>query len=105
MNLNDDHKLKDLLGQWRGLSPRPTFEADVWRRIREPVVESGGWLSQVKAWLGPQPAWVNAVAMLLGVVIGAYAALGPAPARPESALLKPGTMAGNYVSMISGGAR
>ena len=36
MNPNDD-KLKQLLGQWREIEPRAQFEADVWRRIRQPA--------------------------------------------------------------------
>ena len=104
MNTIDD-KLKALLSQWRGLSPKAGFEADVWRRIREPSLERAGWLNQITGWLASQPAWANAVAALAGVAIGAAAGLGPVSNRQEVAILKPGTLTGNYVSMISGGAR
>ncbi len=104
MSSNDD-KLKALLAQWRSPEPGPGFEAGVWRRIRPEPLENRGWLAHGRAWLGAQPAWVNAVALFLGILLGAYAALTPAPAGRGTARLKPGTLAGNYVAMISRGAR
>jgi hypothetical protein len=99
MNPSDD-KLKQLLGQWREIEPRPQFNADVLRRIRQPLPQYQGWLER----FGLQPIWAQAVAMLAGITIGLYAGLSPAPAAQAVALLKPGTLTGNYVSMISGGA-
>lgn len=100
MNQNDD-KLKQLLGRWSEIEPRAQFEADVLRRVRQLTPERPGWLER----FGLQPAWVQAVAMLAGIVIGAYAGLSPAPMSQDVAQLKSGTLAANYVSMISGGAR
>jgi hypothetical protein len=97
MNPNDD-KLKQLLGQWRDIEPRAQFEADVLRRIRqaEPEPRTPGWFSAPLI-------WANAVALLMGVVVGAYAGLSPISNRQDVAVLKPGTLTGNYVSMITGG--
>jgi hypothetical protein len=100
MNPNDD-KLKQLLGQWREIEPRAQFEADVWRRIRQPAPQYQGWLER----FGLQPIWVQAVAMLAGITIGLHAGLSPSPVTKDVALLKPGTLTGNYVSMISGGGQ
>jgi hypothetical protein len=100
MNQNDD-KFKQLLGQWREIEPRAQFGADVLRRIRQAAPEQPGWLER----FGLQPIWVQAVAMLAGITIGLHAGLNPAPAAQDAALLKPGTLTGNYVSMISGGGQ
>jgi hypothetical protein len=99
MNPSDD-KLQQLLGQWREIEPRAQFEADVLRRIRQTAPQHQGWLEQ----FGLQPVWVQAVAMLAGITIGLHAGLNPAPTEKNGALLKPGTLTGNYVSMISGGS-
>jgi hypothetical protein len=99
MNPNDD-KLKQLLGQWREIEPRAQFEADVLRRIRQTAPQRQGWLER----FGLQPIWVQAVAMLAGITIGLYAGLSPTPTTQDAALLKPGTLTGNYVSMIAGGS-
>ena len=98
--MNSDDKLKQLLGQWRDIEPGAQFEADVLRRLRQPVVEHVNWVER----FGLQPAWVQAVAMLAGIALGASAGLSPAPRSRDVALLKPGTLACNYVSMIKGGA-
>jgi hypothetical protein len=97
MNPNDD-KLKQLLGQWREIEPRAQFEADVFRRIRQTAPEA-----RTTGWFSAPLIWANAVALLMGVVVGAYAGLSPISNRQDVALLKPGTLTGNYVSMISGG--
>lgn len=99
--MNSDDKLKQLLGRWREIEPRAQFEADVLRRIRQTAPERISWLDQ----FGLRPAWVQAVAMLAGIAVGLHAGLGPSPQSQNTALLKSGTLAGNYVSMISGGAR
>ena len=99
--MNPDDKLKQVLGQWRDIEPRAQFEADVMRRLREPATEPAAWATR----FGLQPAWVHAVAMLAGIAVGVYAGLGSNLQSPNTTLLKPGTLAGNYVSMISGGAR
>ena len=98
--MNSDDKFKQVLGRWREIEPRAQFEADVLRRIRQTAPERTSWLDQ----FGLRPAWVQAVAMLAGVALGASAGLSPAPRSRDVALLKPGTLAGNYVSMIKGGA-
>jgi len=97
MNPTDD-KLKQLLGQWREIEPRAQFEADVLRRIRQTVPET-----RSIGWFNAPLLWANAVAVLMGIVVGAYAGLSPISNRNDVALLKPGTLTGNYVSMISGG--
>lgn len=96
MNPSDD-KFKQLLGQWHEIEPRAQFEADVMRRIRQSAPETGktGWFGQL--------AWANAMALVLGITIGTVAGLSPITSRQDVALIKPGTVAGNYVSMISGG--
>jgi hypothetical protein len=99
--MNSDDKFKQLLGQWCDIEPRAQFEADVLRRIRQTKPVQASWLEQ----FGLRPAWVQAMAMIAGVALGAYAGLSPTSPAQNAALLKSGTLAGNYVSMISGGAR
>jgi hypothetical protein len=97
MNPSDD-KLKQLLGQWREIEPRTQFEADVLRRIRQTAPQA-----RATGWFGVPLLWANAVALLMGVVVGAYTGLSPISNRQDVVVLKPGTLAGNYISMISGG--
>lgn len=109
MKVNDD-KLTALFKQWRGPEPAPGFEAGVWRRIRQTAPQglSAKWAEFVRGWLTEQPAWATVTAVIAGMAIGAWAGLAPlsrAPRATDVALLQPGSIAANYLSMISGGAR
>lgn len=106
---NGDEKLRVLLKEWRDVEPGPAFEAQVWRRIRAPDRrEAGiGWVEALRELWANQPAWATAAALVAAVVLGIR--LGLAPLSPPSvsqfALARPGSVTGNYVSMISGGTR
>jgi hypothetical protein len=103
MNSSDD-KLKSLLAQWRNIDPPQDFDSAVWRRIRGTSLEGPGWLEEIRAWVWTQPAWATVLAVVVGMAMGGYAGFSRAPDRGQVALLRPGTLAGNYVSMVSGGA-
>jgi len=108
---SSNNELKTLLARWRDVEPSPGFETAVWRRIRQRIAEpavKAGWGDLVPGWLTAQPAWAMVAVIVAGAIIGGWAGVAPL-SRPgrgsEVALLRPGTLAGNYVSMTSGGAR
>jgi hypothetical protein len=104
-----DDKLKSLLKAWRGVNPSPSFEANVWRRIRlaegerRPAAVSGGLLD----WLFLQPARITVAAALAGVFIGLSLGVigGSGPSTPDLtlALNRPGTISGSYLHLMTGG--
>lgn len=92
--MNDyDDKLHALLRQWRDIEPAGSFEANVWRRIRQSArPEPVGW----RDWL-PQPAWGLAAAVIVGVVVGAgsgWLAAPVTPAAEQLGFLAPQTLTG-----------
>ncbi len=99
MNDNDD-KLRRLLATWKDIEPRPDFAADVLRRIRriEPA-------HPALVWLTTSPAWTYIAALAAGLLVGTYAAWAPVSGRSDGTLLHSGTVAGNYLSLLAGGAR
>jgi hypothetical protein len=103
MSQNDD-KLDALLKQWRGIEPKGSFEANVWRQIRtaDGKRSKPTSLIEVMGRLLLQPAWsvcaALAVALLLGVWGGiASASRATGTSQAELQFLAPGTLAGSYV--------
>jgi len=91
---NQDDQLRRLLQQWREIEPTANFEAQVWRRIRQPVPSWADWL---RAWV-PRPAWAWPVAIAAGVVIGIGSGMFSTPASPATeqlSFLAPNTLAGS----------
>ena len=96
------------MGQWKGIEPRPDFEARVWARIRSgEVSEAPGWRDYAGNWFPAPPVWVTAMAASLAILIGAFAGLASAPTHPPHAdpLLHPQTLAGSYLALVERGAR
>jgi hypothetical protein len=91
---NQDDQLHRLLQQWREIEPAANFEAQVWRRIRQPAPAWADWL---RAWV-PRPAVALPVAVAAGVVIGIGSGLFSVPAVPATeqlSFLAPHTLAGS----------
>ncbi|MBU4198401.1 MAG: hypothetical protein KKG09_09270 [Verrucomicrobia bacterium] len=107
-----DARLKALLQQWHGIDPRSDFESCVWRRIRvasaEEVIAPGLWVI-LRGWLAAEPAWVPAMAATAGLLFGVSLALSAPHTHPgpysTASLLHAQTLAGGYLTMVSGGAR
>ena len=107
-----DARLKAVLQQWRGPEPAANFTSGVWRRVRASPAASpqaaGVW-TILRGWLTADPAWVQAVAAAVGIVVGIGAAFaGPPPCAFDLApapFAHSQTLAGAYVSMVSGGMR
>jgi hypothetical protein len=106
-----DERLHALLRRWQGVEPRAGFEAAVWRRIRSAPGEEpqARPFAAIRAWFAPQPAWVNAVAATAGIAAGVLVALS-APGTRDSRqiaapLLHSQTLAGAYLTMVTGGTR
>lgn len=107
-----DLQLQKALQHWHGIEPRSGFESRVWRRIRAaPAAEftAPGLWAILRGCLAAEQAWVPAMAATAGLLIGVALALSvPQPrAAPYSAapLLHSRTLAGAYLTMVSGGAR
>jgi hypothetical protein len=107
-----DERLDALLREWKSPTPSPHFEAAVWRRIRStPATEPFGdtMLTLIKDWLLPQPAWVPVMALVVAVVLGAWAGSWQAwSGRHDLAhepLLQARTLAGSYLAMNRGETR
>ena len=105
-------RLKAVLQQWHGIEPRSDFESCVWRRIRTAAVAEsnahGFWVI-LRGWLVAEPAWVHAMAATAGLLVGVAMAL-PAPQTrtgtySAAPLLHSQTLAGAYLTMVSGGSR
>jgi hypothetical protein len=107
-----DERLTALLSEWKGIEPRGTFHAAVWRRIRvASAAESRGLslIATVRERMLPKPAWATAMAVIVAVFIGLWAGFsGPAPRYANQAgqpLLNRQTLAGSYLAMVEGEAR
>jgi len=108
-----DERAKRLLAQkmqsWRGLEPRPDFEARVWRRLAAAApAPAERWIR--RGWFDVSPAWAGAAAVLVAVVVGVAAARwSPPPLRNPLAISAPAlqdqTLTGNYLALVTGGAR
>lgn len=105
----DDERLSSLLREWKGVEPRPSFEATVWRRIRaasapESHALSGLWL--LREWCTPRMAWVGAMTVALSILTGVGAGFStPRTHHAREAadpLLHPQTLAGSYLTMVAG---
>ena len=101
------YRLKDALGQWRDLEPRPGFEERVWRQI-ETVAPSpiSGFGEFMRSWLFAEPAWARAAASLVGAGIGLAAIASiPHPAAAgvdrEMSILRDGSVAGSYAQLVA----
>lgn len=111
LDTSDDARLSARLKEWRGVEPRPDFEAMVWQRVAATTAETApvqGWFAAWREWLDVQPAWVAAAALLMGILTGAGTALSLAQAPvAQSTISAPAlhgpTLADAYLSMISGG--
>lgn len=107
-----DERLRALLRAWKGVEPQASFETAVWRRIRAVSAAEQSRLSAAAAWrewFVPRPAWVNAVAAAAGVVVGVGLAFStPAVrdgSRGDAPLLHSQTLAGSYLTVVTGGTR
>lgn len=107
-----DARLKALLQQWHDIAPRSDFESCVWRRIRTAAAAESAAPGRgviLRAWLTVAPAWAPAMAATVGILVGGTMALTAPPTRPEpysvAPLLHSRTLAGAYLTMVSGGAR
>ena len=107
-----DERLSALLEQWKGLEPRANFEAAVWRRIRTASAPEQRRLPLVitlRDWFVPRPAWASAMAAAAGIVVGVGLAFSTPAARDgrqaDEPLLHSQTLAGSYLTMMTGGTR
>lgn len=104
---DDDARLDALLHEWKGMEPGAHFESTVWRRVRrasapKPVIPF--W----RDWLIPAPAWVSAMAAMLGILVGVWSGFSVPAAHSGHAaepLLHAQTLAGSYLAMVTGDAR
>lgn len=104
----EDKRLSALLREWQELAPAAGFEAAVWRRIRTAGTGTPQVLcaaAMTRKGFGMRAAWVNGLAAAAGILVGMGAAfLLPAAyeARPASdALLRPQTLAGSYLALVT----
>ncbi len=105
----DDARLSALLRQWEGVEPRDDFDAAVWRKIRmglptefRRAPRSGRLLRWVPARLAGTTAIAAAAAVVVGVGMG-FLSQRTVPMRPAShPLLQSRTVAGAYLSAITG---
>lgn len=115
-----DNQLSTLLKQWPAPEPRAALEQDILRRVRlaataAPAPATGPLAGLLPAWL--QAPWrlataagaALALALLTGLatelVLPPPGAAATATRLPGFSLLAPGTVAGNYVALTSGGAQ
>ena len=85
----NDPALRHLLRQWRDIEPRPNFEQNVRRRLRQATPEPARTL----AWL-----WPVTTAALIALVIGGWTGLHT---RAEATdFLAGDTLTGRYLEMI-----
>ena len=107
-----DARLSALLREWKVGEPKANFDAAVWRRIRvastpesQAVPATANW----RDWLFPRVAWVTAMAVALGVVVGVWAGFHAPGVRNEhegaGPLLQHRTLAGSYLVMVTGDTR
>lgn len=101
-------KLQALLKQWHGVAPRPAFEQDVLRRIRLDREQGDSAATGVWGWLA---GWTGAAKAAAGLALVAAVIGGAGLAfmqenngdsildRNAFTLLRPGSVAGNYVAM------
>lgn len=104
-----DERLSALLHEWKDVEPPVGFEAAVWQRIRAVPTPEQRRLSLRDAWrewFGPRPVWVNAVAAAAGIIIGVGLAFSGAVLRDgrhaDDRLLHSETLAGSYLTMVTG---
>ena len=100
-------RLSERLKSWSGIEPRADFADEVWARIRnEPETLSPAFLL---AGIRVPMLWANALAAMLGLAVGMGAGLmslsGRHVSSDDNPLLKPDTVAGSYLAMLSGGGR
>jgi O-succinylbenzoate synthase len=107
-----DPQLRALLKRWGEIEPKPNFETNVWRQIRQVKAARPERVSLpelLRGWVW-QPAMAFAVVMAVGAVIGSSAGVlstrRPATVAPsELQFLGSGTLAGSYVNRNTGGGR
>lgn len=104
--MNDhDHRLRALLQQWRDIQPSGSFEQDVLRRIRvsQPKRPNRpGWMAWVRGLAG-RPAFSMAIAVVVALLIGAWAGRHHAPpSTPGFAFLAGDSLAGGYLRLAGG---
>ena len=108
----DDGRLSALLDQWKSIEPQANFEAVVWRRIRAASAPEQQPLPVaiiLRDWFVPRSAWVNAAAVAAGILVGVGLAFFAPAARggrhANEPLLHAQTLAGSYLTMVTGGPR
>ena len=107
-----EERLSGLLKAWKGPEPKANFEAAVWRRIRAaaaPTPQGLNVVMIVREWLVARPAWVSATAAAAGIIVGVGLAFSTPAVRDgrqaDEPLLHSQTLAGSYLTMVTGGAR
>jgi hypothetical protein len=107
-----DDRLDALLSQWRAIEPAADFEAGVWRRIRSAAAAEPHGLTLIdimRDWIVPQPAWSSAIAAAAAILIGIWAGSSAPSARAgrqaAEPLLQAQTLAGSYLTMVTGETR
>ncbi len=100
--------MHQLLGLWQAPDPAPDFEAGIWRKLNETLVQAPS--PSCESWLHmllPQTVWVPVLALVLVIVAGAV--LGTLAGRETQRrsiaqpLLQPHTLTGAYLAMNAGG--
>ena len=107
-----DKRLSALLQGWKGLETHLSFEAAVWRRLRAasaPEQRAIPAVTTLRDWFVPRSAWVNAAAVAAGILVGVGLAFFAPAARggrhANEPLLHAQTLAGSYLTMVTGGPR
>lgn len=108
----DDVRLGDLLRKWHSIEPKANFETAVWRGIHTataPGQRRFPALTTLRDWFAPRPAWVNAMAVAAGIVVGVGLAFSTPTVgdgrQADEPLLHSQTMAGSYLALVTGETR
>ena len=105
---NHDARLRSLLQQWHPIETTDTFNASVWQRIRaeqNPAASNVLYERFTPRWIG-----LNAAAAAAGLILGVGLALTAASApsnhtTPDQPLLRSQTLAGSYLTLVTGETR
>ncbi len=109
--MNADHTDKNLkvaLSRWRGIEARPGFEERVWKRIQTvEVVPEANWsiLDVLRGWTELYPAYARAAMIMIGgmLALALIQNISSGPSLDKTALdvLRPGSISGSYVQMLT----
>jgi hypothetical protein len=102
-----DARLRVLLRTWRVMEPSPGFEDAVWRKIRAEARPCPNVSAPSPAiWAAARPIWLHAAAATFGIVLGislAHATHADSPpTRAAQQTLSPHTLAGAYLTLLTG---